>query len=86
MINNHSGNRRSAWCSLLFVCMLLQAGCTSTRAPENEAIDYVDQGAGYRVPRGWEVGGDGRNTFRAANLAPTIDCQAEASALAIPLQ
>ena len=51
---------------LLLACLVLSSGCTTQRAPENEAISRVDTSAGYRAPRHWQVLGDSGNTVLLA--------------------
>ena len=58
--------RNPGLCGLLLACLLLQAGCTTTRAPDNEAITSVDENSGYRPSRGWGENRSGNNTVLLA--------------------
>lgn len=64
------GRLRRKWLKelpcLLLTCLLLLAGCTTQRAPDNAAIDRVDASTGYRAPRNWQVRGDGSDTVLLA--------------------
>jgi NTE family protein len=58
--------RNLALHSLLLASLVLQAGCTTTRAPQNKAITHVVEGGGYRPTRGWETQQSGANTVLLA--------------------
>lgn len=58
--------RHLALLGLLLASLLLQAGCTTTRAPENKAIASVDANSGYRPARGWGADRSGSNTVLLA--------------------
>lgn len=52
--------------SLLLASLLLQSGCTTQRAPENEPIAQVDESAGYRALSIRDAGATGNNTVLLA--------------------
>ncbi|MCB1732022.1 MAG: patatin-like phospholipase family protein, partial [Halieaceae bacterium] len=58
--------RNLALHSLLLASLVLQAGCTTTRAPENKAITHIADNSGYRPTRGWGVDQSGDNTVLLA--------------------
>ena len=69
---NSSGNayrdvlRNLALHGLLFASLLLPAGCTTTRAPDNKAITSIAENSGYRPTRDWVVDRSGGNTVLLA--------------------
>jgi len=70
-MNSHKNNiglwpKNLGLCGLLLASLLLQAGCTTTRAPENQAITSIDENSGYRPTRGWREDSPGSNTVLLA--------------------